>query len=111
MCADQARGLVRDPATTKHPNWLQYRWVRPENFRGVSSPRLFVKNEVEGDQIQQGVLGDCWLLSAMTVLTKRKEFQQVFVTTQHNAAGFYSVNLYHNGQRANVIVDSLFPVN
>lgn len=62
------------------------------------------------------ITGDCWFLSALSVLTQReKDFLKVFEDHTGDSGkelermGIYSLNFYKNGKRVNVIIDSFFP--
>jgi chemotaxis protein histidine kinase CheA len=101
--------LMRDPATSKKSDWKELQWKRPEEFRAMKNPTVFADGADPLD-INQGSIGDCWLLSAMSVMTQRQQdLLNIFVTRDHSAAGVYSVNFYKNGERINLLIDSNFP--
>ena len=59
----------------------------------------------------QGALGDCWLVSAMQVLTcKTALFASTLVDKELRDDGCYAVRLWHNGKCQVVLVDDKFPV-
>lgn len=49
-------------------------------------------------------------MSAISVMTQRqKDFVNIFESKEHTKAGVYSVNFWKNGQKINVLIDSMFP--
>lgn len=50
----------------------QYSWKRPFELSPTATPELYVDGTSRRDVIQ-GILGDCWLLSACAAIAKREE--------------------------------------
>lgn len=62
------------------------------------------------NDIQQGALGDCWLMAALTLITERPEMlDHIVLTKQVNREGVYLIRLCHNGLWKTVLVDDYFP--
>ena len=88
-------------------------WVRPEEF--MHNPQLVIVDENDESEgfgfadIQQGQLGDCWLLAAMTVLACHPEYMDKVLDIQGNKKraekGYYRLNIYRGGKMVPVLVD------
>lgn len=67
---------------------------------------------IEPNDIQQGLLGDCYFLAVLSSLAEKPDrVQHLFYTKEINRAGCYLVYFYVNGIKTPVIVDDWFPVN
>jgi hypothetical protein len=64
-----------------------------------------------GDVIQ-GVLGNCWFVSAMTLIsTKESLLRRLFVSSKHSDIGLYTLKFYKHGKWKYVHVDDRIPLN
>ena len=72
--------------------------------------KVSVLKKVEPNEINQGQLGDCYFLCALSVLAQDPELIKArFVTKEKNAAGIYCVKFLVNGEDYEVVVDDYFP--
>lgn len=85
-------------------------WVRPKDID--ESPELFVLGAAPGD-VQQGALGDCWFIGALSVLATHPQLlERLFVSTEYlNECGFVTCQFFKNGNWEQVIVDTRLPYN
>ena len=56
--------LFADPAKPKNAKWKAMDWKRAAEM-GVKNPRLYADG-MNADDIKQGGIGDCWLMSGAT---------------------------------------------
>ena len=84
-------------------------WLRPtEVYQSLYD--FNVMNSVNAKDIEQGALGDCYFLSALSALAEDKSrIKAMFLTEETNYAGCYAVSLYVNGEEQTVVVDDQFP--
>jgi calpain-15 len=60
--------------------------------------------------IQQGALGNCWLVAALALISERPRLlEHILLTKTINNQGVYLVRICHNGLWQTVIVDDYFP--
>ena len=67
---------------------------------------------VTPEDICQGALGDCWLLSALAALSEYpNKIQEIFLTDSYNPRGIYYAQLFNHAtcQFEKVFVDDLIP--
>ncbi|XP_020605318.1 calpain-15-like [Orbicella faveolata] len=108
------KSLYLEPRFSEHPRVAE--WRRPQHItsfgggRGTASIALAVFRSPRPDDIMQGVLGDCWFLSAMAVLGERPELlEKIVITREINPEGAYQVRLCKDGKWTVILVDDLLP--
>ncbi|CAF3630403.1 unnamed protein product [Rotaria sp. Silwood1] len=62
------------------------------------------------NDIQQGYLGNCWLMAALALVTQRpRMLSHILLTSTVNDQGIYLVRICHNGLWKIVLLDDCFP--
>lgn len=69
-----------------------------------------VFNDISPNDIMQGVLGDCYFLSALSAIAEfPKRIERCFDTQLYQPSGCYTVNIFDMGVETDFIVDDYFP--
>lgn len=85
-------------------------WERPSIIFTNNVYKLF-KDEIIPNDIIQGYLGDCYLLSSLAALAEKPSLiLNLFESKENNNLGFYSIRLCIDGQWQNIIIDDYFPL-
>jgi hypothetical protein len=88
-------------------------WKRPHE---ISDNPQFIVDGIEPNDIVQGSLGNCWLISSMATLVSFPEFcQWVIPHDQSFNAGYYAgifhFKFWRLGEWYDVVIDDLLPVD
>lgn len=86
-------------------------WCRIHDF--CPAPELF-KGGIDMNDLDQGAVGDCWLVAAIASLTtKPEQLRSLFYPDHYNKEGVYAVRFYAplHAQWLWVLVDGYVPVS
>ena len=87
-----------------------HKWKRVADIK-QGQWKLF-EGKIEFADVNQGSLGDCYFLSAITSLAKFPNILiEKFITQEYNEEGYYEVVLFIDGEWVIVYVDDYFPVD
>lgn len=93
-------------------------WRRPEDFclgenindEEIKEIRIFNYQEVEPNDIQQGILPDNHLASALSALAEKGNLiKRLFKSDSYSPYGVYQVKLCVNGEWTTITIDDYFP--
>ncbi|CAF4015899.1 unnamed protein product [Rotaria sordida] len=94
---------------TQVSKWLQISNVAPSSDNDHKLPWTIFSSPKPSD-IQQGVLGNCWLIAALALISERSRLlEHILLTKTVNIEGVYLVRICHNGLWKTIIVDDFFP--
>jgi len=81
-------------------------WRRARDF----AEDIHVIDVVDPNDIDQGELGDCWILSSIAALSEHPDrIAKIIVTKRVNMVGVYQVELCINGLWERITLDEYFP--
>ena len=97
-------------SSSESREWKKLEWLRAgEIFKGQS---YSVFSGIDPNDIKQGMLGNCYFLSALSALSEFPDrIKQIFKTQEINDSGIYAVYICINGEFQTIIVDDHFPYN
>lgn len=85
-------------------------WRRVQDLRGVKDPPVLF-GRIEADAVEQGELGDCWLLAAFAAVADFPgHLKSLFDPREYAPDGRYSVRLYDIGKGwQTIVIDDRIP--
>jgi hypothetical protein len=87
-------------------------WLRPAQLlaaRGDTRPPLLFEDDAGSGDAEQGSVGDCWLISSISVVASYPELiKRVFVHCDP-ARGFYIVRIFANCRWTDISIDDRIP--
>lgn len=104
-----AKSLIKDwTASPRARVWQRYVWRRAGEFLDRRTMGVF--KDIEPNDIKQGSMGNCYFLSALSVLAEHSQrITKLFVSDQINDSGVYGIYVNKNGAWTTVLVDDYFP--
>lgn len=86
-------------------------WARPDAIFGQGDSKVYSAG-IHPNDIEQGGLGDCYYLSALSSIAEWPErITRLFYSNETNQSGAYCVKLCITGIWEDIIVDDQFPVS
>lgn len=79
-------------------------WMRAENC-------VLYGETVSASDVKQGAIGDCYYLSAISVLGEKRIKNIIISQTPDPKCGGYLIQFYKYDEKVYVIVDDIFPIN
>lgn len=93
--------------------WRSFEWIRATEIPSLNDDEGKLQvffNEVSPSDIKQGLLGDCYFLSVLSVISEvPKRITDLFLTNKQNNLGVYGVKICKNGEWKEVVVDDFIP--
>lgn len=95
---------------TNVTQWLRAEQIKCENHQTSSSNNWTIFRKPMYSDISQGILGNCWLLSALAVLAERPDLiKKIMITKEICKQGAYQIRLCKDGKWQTVLIDDLLP--
>lgn len=101
------------------PGGQSFEWLRPQELlkrQGVTDDAKMVVGGASRLDINQGMLGDCWLLAALASLTREEKLMnRVLCSGEYddfNSPGYcgaFKFNIWQDGEWTEVIIDDRLP--
>ena len=104
-----AKSLIKDWDTAPRAKaWQRYVWRRAGEFMDRRTIGVF--KDIQPTDIKQGSIGNCYFLSALSVLAEHSlRITKLFITDQVNDSGVYGIYFNKNGAWVTVLIDDFFP--
>ena len=99
----------------KYESLIQWRRIaeifqtKTEHLKKKVNPYVF-HNGIEPNDVKQGKLGDCWILSAISALAEHPNLvKRIILTHETNEYGIYKVKLRKMSRWKTIVLDDYFP--
>ena len=82
--------------------WSDIKWIRADEIPCLNDDEGHLQvfaGKIEPNDIQQGIIGDCYFLSVLSVLTEKPDrVKRLFHEKTSNNEGVYAINVTKNGK-------------
>ena len=94
---------------TKKQYKAEVGWIRLSELFGLNDMTLI--EDVSPKDVQQGALGDCYLMSMLGTTANRwpEQIEGLFTTKKANSNGCYALRLMYNGHYSTMVIDDYVP--
>ena len=90
----------QDPDVLECVNsWKEIEWLRISQIESLGSEAVVFAGNIEPNDIKQGQLGDCYLLSSLSVLTENPERVRNLFVSEEITHGIFAIKLFKNGEK------------
>ncbi|CAF4436613.1 unnamed protein product [Rotaria sp. Silwood2] len=97
-------------SSTSPIQWLRPDQIIPQEWSDNVRTQWAVFRDPKPNDVLQGALGDCWFITALSVLAEEPEYlMRVLISKQYNSEGIYCVRLCKDGEWTQVLVDDRLP--
>jgi len=85
-------------------------WKRPHEFFECDYKDIHLFDNIDPNDIAQGLLGVCYLLSSLSALAEYpSRLAPIYLNTKSNKYGVYGLKFYLRGIPTEIVVDDYFP--
>ncbi|CAM2708585.1 unnamed protein product [Rotaria socialis] len=99
-----------DVSSNHHIHWLRPDQINPPEWNENLKKQWTVFRNPKPNDVLQGALGDCWFITALSVLAEEPEYlMKVLITKEYNHQGIYYVRLCKDGEWTQIVVDDRLP--
>ncbi|CAF1596676.1 unnamed protein product [Rotaria sp. Silwood1] len=107
---NQQRMNLNASSSNSHIQWLRPDQIISEECSDNLRTQWTIFRDPKPNDVLQGGLGDCWFITALSVLAEEPEYlMRVLITKQYNNEGIYCVRLCKDGEWTQVLVDDRLP--
>ncbi len=96
--------FIHAPESLKEDQIDWITWKKPKD--AFKAQYFLFKDEIDPDDIKQGQIGDCYLMSVLAALSQRPDLiKNIFKTQTVNPDGYYELFFYEKGKKKVIFVD------
>ena len=87
--------------------WKEVQWRRAS--QAFDGPPEMFKGAASASTVHQGHLGNCWFISALSIIATRPDILNHLIVAQYPQHGLFEFRFFKQGKWVNVIVDDALP--